>query len=165
MHVLIVGMTESGKTTLAKRLANRFRSKGVGVLVLDPMHDPEWSADFQTSDPGQFLDVCRRSTSCALFVDEAGAAIGRYDAQYDWLATRSRHFGHSCHFLTQRGAQLNPTVRGQCSGIALFAVNRADADLYAKEWNCDLLRSAPTLQRGEFIWATRFGTPRKEKLW
>jgi DNA helicase HerA-like ATPase len=55
-HSLILGMTESGKTTLAKRLAQHYKSRGIGVIVLDPLND-DWPCDFKTADPDEFLRV------------------------------------------------------------------------------------------------------------
>ena len=36
-HTLILGTTESGKTTLAKRIASQHRARGFELLVLDPL--------------------------------------------------------------------------------------------------------------------------------
>ena len=57
-HNLILGMTMSGKTTLAKRLAAHYTQNGINVVVLDPMYDPEWEADFTTADENVGRDSC-----------------------------------------------------------------------------------------------------------
>src|SRR6516165_7136640 len=89
-HCLIFGMTESGKTTLAKRLAQRYRYHEVKVIVLDSLNDPGWSADFQTTDPDEFLQVFWESRRCAIFIDEAGDAVGKYNTVMQRTATRGR---------------------------------------------------------------------------
>lgn len=137
MHVLIVGMTGSGKTTMAKRLCRAYRAKGIKSIVLDPLHDPGWPADAVTSDPERFLEWARLSQQCALFIDESGEMIGHYEKQMFWLATRSRHYGHKAHFITQRANQLSPTVRDQCSNLIAFAMSHQDCQTLAREFNKD----------------------------
>ena len=124
-------MTESGKTTLAKNLARLSRQKQRGVLVLDPMHD-EWDCDFKTANQDEFLQAFYASQCCDIFIDEAGDAIGQYDKAMFRTATKGRHWGHNCHYITQRGAQLSPTVRTQCSVLFLFAMAREDTELLAR---------------------------------
>ena len=163
-HSLILGMTESGKTTLAKNLAAHYRANGIGVLVLDPMGDPEWQADFQTSDPEEFLEVFWSSRKCAAFIDEAGESVGQYDKVMGRTATKGRHWGHSCHYLSQRGAQIARTVRDQCGHIFLFTTALDDSKIHANEWNKPEMRGANTLAQGEYFHATRFGTLERGKL-
>ncbi|HKI68326.1 MAG TPA: type IV secretory system conjugative DNA transfer family protein [Verrucomicrobiae bacterium] len=156
-HVLIVGMTESGKTTLAKRICRSFRSKGIKTIVLDPLHDPGWEADLQTADQYEFMETARLSRQCALFIDESGEMIGRYNDAMFWLATRARHYGHKSHFITQRAAQLSKTVRDQCSSLFLFCVSMDDAKVMANEFNRPELREANTLLRFQCFFVSRFG--------
>jgi len=156
-HSLILGMTESGKTTLAKKLAANYRANGVSVLVLDPLGDPEWNADFQTTDPDDFLRVYWESRSCAVFIDEAGESVGRFDQAMQKTATRGRHWGHSNHYLSQRGAMISRTVRDQCSHIFLFAQSMDDSKVHANEWNAPELKTCNSLAKGEYFHTTRFG--------
>lgn len=155
-HSLILGITESGKTTLAKELASAYRRQGVSVLALDPMHDL-WDADYQTADNDEFLRVVWGSKSCAIFVDEAGDAIGQYDKTMNQLATKGRHWGHNVHFITQRGAMISRTIRDQCSRLFLFATARPDAKIHAVEWNSPELEHASKLEKGAYFDVTRFG--------
>lgn len=163
-HCLINGMTESGKTTLAKRLAAEYKRAGVGVIVLDPLHDPGWQADFQTDDPGEFLEVCRTSQRCALFIDEGGENAGQFDKPMHWLATRARHYGHNSHFISQRGAQLAKTIRDQCGRIFLFCSSVDDCKIHSREWNKPELLTANALDVGEYFAAGRFSVCKKYSL-
>jgi Helicase HerA, central domain len=157
-HCLILGMTESGKTTLAKRLCNAYRTKyQIETIVLDPMNDPEWNASFQTSDQEEFLAMVWSSESCAIFIDEGGKSIGKYNYVMEEVFTQGRHFGHSAHVCTQRGVQLAVTVRDQCAHLFLFTTAKKDSLIHANEWNCDALADASRLYRGEFFHTTRFG--------
>lgn len=156
-HVLILGMTESGKTTLALRLAARYKQAGCGILVLDPIGDPRWHADFITSDPEEFLRVFWNSQRCMAFIDESGDAVGRYDRAMIKTATRGRHWGHSCHYITQRAVDISRTVRDQCTQLFLFASSINDGKVHAQEWNKPELQNCHTLKRGEYYSAPRFG--------
>lgn len=156
-HTLILGMTESGKTTLGKRLSGGYGAHRIPRIVLDPLCDPGWQADYQTSAPEDFLSVLWRSQSCAVFIDEAGDSVGRYDVAMQQCATRARHWGHNVHFLCQRATQVAVIVRDQCSHLFLFRVSAKDADILAAEWSAPDLAMASSLERGEFIHVSRFG--------
>lgn len=97
------------------------------------------------------------SFSCGCFIDEAGDAVGRYDTVMQKTATKGRHWGHNVHFISQRGVQLNRTVRDQCEHLFLFTTAMQDAKTHAVEWNQPELHDASKLQKGEFFHVTRFG--------
>lgn len=158
-HVLIIGMTESGKTTLASEMCRQYRAKGVKTIVLDPMCDQRWQADFQTTDQDEFLAIVQNpgTRSCALFIDESGEEIGQYKKEMFWLATRGRHYGHNSHFITQRATQLSPTVRDQCSYLFLFNSSIDDCTQLAKEFNRLELKNANSLAKGEYFQCPRWG--------
>lgn len=163
-HSLILGMTESGKTTLAKQLAAQYHARGIGVIVLDPMNDPEWQADYRTDDPAEFLAVVWKSKRCAVFIDEAGEAVGAFDTVMQRTATKGRHWGHSMHYLSQRGVQIARTVRDQCSHLFLFTTSLDDSKIHANEWNKPILREANTLPRGHYFHVTRFDVSERGQL-
>lgn len=173
-HSLILGMTESGKTTLGVRLAHAYYGGEWGVLVLDPLCDPRWRPPqddvlenqrrkltgaqfYQTADPDEFLKVFWQSRSCMVFIDESGDAVGRYNIAMQETATKGRHWGHCVHFLSQRGAQINRTVRDQCSHLFLFTTAREDAKIHSIEWNQPRLLEASTLPQGAYLHTTRYG--------
>lgn len=164
MHVLIAGTTTSGKTTLAKLLAEHQRSRGYGILVCDPLLDKGWQAELVTSNPQKFLHIAQKSRSCMLYLDESGETVGRYNDEMLWLATRARHYGHISHFITQRVVLLNRTVRDQCSKLFLFRVSANDAKTLADDWANTSLLDAASLNRFEFIYCHRFGTTKKFAL-
>lgn len=163
-HVLIIGMTESGKTTLARGLAKRYRAAGIGTLVLDPLRDPKWQADYMTDDGEDFLRTFWLSRSCAAFLDEGGESVGRYDKAMQMTATRGRHCGHSCHYIAQRVQQLAPIVRDQCTHLFLFCSSAKDGALLADEFNMPELAQCSRLAQGEYIHAVKFGKSSINKL-
>jgi len=155
-HSLILGMTESGKTTLAKRVCSGLTARGYSTIVLDPMHD-QWECGFSTDNADEFLEVFWDSKSCHVFIDESGDSVGRFNNLMNQTATKGRHWGHSCYYITQRGAQISRTIRDQCSHLFLFATARPDAKVHALEWNKSELENVATFQAGEYFHATRFG--------
>lgn len=156
-HTLIVGKTESGKSTLGKILARQLRQNGSKVAVLDPFSDPEWPADFKTTDAAEFLRFSLDSRSHFLFVDEAASCIGRYDEQMVLLATGIRHCGHACTFITHRLAQLNKTLRSSCTHLYLFTCFRSDMKTAADEWDCPDLATMPRFPKGHFAKLSDYG--------
>lgn len=120
------------------------------------MHD-FWDCDFKTANVEEFLNAFHASVSCDVFIDEAGDAIGHYEKAMIKTATMGRHRGHNVHFVTQRGAQLSPTVRTQCRNLFLFNMAREDCELLAKEWNKPELKDAALLPQGQCMMVSRFG--------
>lgn len=139
-------------------------SAGQSVLVLDPMNDPGWKCSFRTSDPAKFLEVGRANKKCFCIVDESGRAIGKYDTEMEEVATLWRHWGHSCLFLSQRGAQINTTVRAQCRHLFLFTSSLADCKILANEFNAPELLQATALPQGEYYHKARFGPLERGKV-
>lgn len=152
-------MTESGKSTLAKLMIQRYKNQQRLCAVLDPLHYNDWYADYQTSDPEAFLEVVWASENLALFVDEAGDAIGKYSDVMNQLATRGRHWGHNCCFMVQRMQQISTTVRDQCRYAFIFRVSVDDAKILANEFGVPELKQANTLEQGEYFQVQRFPVP------
>lgn len=162
-HVLILGVTLSGKTYLAKKLAREFQRRKKTVAVLDPLKN-KWAADFQTDDRDEFLIYCKTRPGLMVFVDESGDAFEHQKDELTWLAYRGRHFGHSCFFIAQRATQIPKIVRDQCSTLYLFASSVSDSDTHAEEWLCDQLIDAPRLRQGEFFLKARFAEPQRGRI-
>ena len=151
-HALILGRTESGKSTLAKLIAKSLRSRGRRVLLHDPCADNKFPADFRFLDMNGLGERARVERSAHVFIDESSAAFddGR-NLDHSWLATRSRHWGHSCYFIGQRAPQVPKTMRDQCSTLFLFSSSVSDGIIHADEWGRDELRGCNTLKQFEFF--------------
>jgi hypothetical protein len=159
-HGIIAGMTLSGKTHLAKTLAQGALNRGAGVCVL---HKPreEWplvgDALFQTEDPELFLRVVRGARSCICFVEMTdarysdGNPIDKNDVRFHALATDSRHEGHEVFFLCQRPVALDPSIRENVSRLFLFRVGDMSASRLAEEFSDPALLRAPTLERYHYL--------------
>lgn len=150
-----------GKTTLAKKLALNARKNGRGVLVYDPIRDPEWQADFITDDMAEFLRLAKMNKNCTLFIDESSTACGQHDREAHWLATQARHWGHQSNFLAQRPNQVAKNIRDNCDKLFCFRISPSDAKLYADEWCYKEILDTPDLPQGECLFLPRFGTATK----
>ena len=103
-------------------------------------------------DQGKFLEAVWNSRQCAIFVDEGGQMIGKYDTIMEELATRGRHWGHKCYFISQRSKQLSTTLRAQCSELAIFKQSLRDTKDLADEYVEPMINEAHSLSKGEFIY-------------
>ena len=157
--MLIVGQTEAGKTTLAKRLSHEYQRAGYGVIVLDPLRSSGWSCNFLFGTSDGFFSYVQnkdKCVQCALFIDESGMALDKYDARLQWVTTVARHHGHRTHLLAQRAESVNRTTRSQCGTLAAFRLAPPDCRQYARDFAEDALLQCHTLKQGEYILAKRF---------
>lgn len=154
MHSLIVGITKSGKSTLARSLALDYLSRDIGVLVLDPNND-NWPCSFKTTDPIKFLAVAKKSKRCALFIDEAGEMVGKGKSATGmiWITSRARHWGHCTYLIAQRAQMVELNVRAQCSTAYVFKQSATDAKLLSDQFADEALLGATALQQYEFLYS------------
>lgn len=165
-HVLIVGMTESGKTTYAVGLCDAYRKQGIKTVVLDPLLDKRWNADFITDNTQIFLEVISspETWGCAVFIDESSESMDKYDRDHSqWIATRGRHKGHNAHFICQKITQIAPVVRDQCTYLVMFQCGPNSRKQLSEEWNKPEIADFD-LQKGHFINVPRFGDIQKGEV-
>lgn len=157
-HAGIIGMTTSGKTTLGIAMAHAYRKIGTPVLVCDPKRNPGWKADRLLTDIGKFIDLAKRSTRCALFVEEAGD-FGKHP-DFEWLFTQARNWGHVSHYLSQFHRQVPPIVRGNIERLFLFKAGHRCVEEFADEFAQPEIRGlVAKLQRYQFVQVERYGPP------
>jgi ABC-type glutathione transport system ATPase component len=159
-HWLIVGMTESGKSTLARSLAREYAAGGHVPIVLDVTRNREWgSTAIIFDDPDALLAYVRDPEKCLrqpIFVEEAGLSIGKYQSQFQWLTTFSRHHGMRCHIVAQRAEMVDKTTRSQCTNLAAFGLSFDDAKAYAREFNGPEIMQCVSFKPGTYIHKTRY---------
>lgn len=166
-HVVIYGQTLSGKSALAKKLARDYNDKGIGLLIFDPVNDPEWPSGedvFKTDNWEEFLSAYWNSERCMVFIDEAGQVCNRFSTEAIKTATMGRHRGHINHYICQRANLLDLTIRDQASHLFLFNSGYKDCQMHAEEWNKQELKEGTTLQQGEYFYCSRMGQLTRNKL-
>ena len=159
-HWLIVGMTESGKSTLARALAAEYTKAGHTPIVLDVTRNKQWGAKaIIFTDPDELLAYVQDPKKCLrqpIFIEESGLSVGKYDEQFQWLTTFSRHHGMRCHTVAQRAEMVNKTIRSQCTNLAAFGLSIDDAKSYAREFNGQEIMQCATFAPGTYIHKTRY---------
>jgi GTPase SAR1 family protein len=165
MHNIVVGQTESGKSTLVKRLIKAIKAEtGMQSVVLDPLHDPTFDADWQTSNAQNFLKCVFDSKNLVVVVDEAGETIGHYEKEMFKLATRGRHCGHICFFIAQRAKLIHPTVRNNCGAAYIFNQSFDDCKMLSNDFNDAKIIEAANFVEGEYFYKRRMRDIKKFKL-
>ena len=160
MHSLILGSTESGKTTLARKIARKLSESGHEILVLDPIFSGDaetWSTRDVYTSPENFLPVFWNTHNRFVFIDESDSVMRRaINLELVQTGMRGRHNGHSVTYITHFRTDLLPALRSQCSQLFLFSTGSDDAYALAQEWRCSELEKAPDLAQGQFYWVRRF---------
>lgn len=166
-RVLIVGTSESGKTTLANRLIEKAH---VPIFIHDPV-GAEWSkcdARFYTSDELRALIVPLKNSPCIVVVDEAAEFFRVGQPENHWIFTRGRHHAILPIAIAQRLKMMAPNVREQASDLYVFNSGIEASKILAEEYNCPDLLAANELAQGEFFhvrWASGARICTEHTLW
>lgn len=85
-------------------------------------------------------------------MDECGHWVEEgHESILKWLATNARHYGHNCHFITQRATQVSPTIRDQCRNVFLFILSHEDCKLIARDKAAPGFLEGSKLRAGEYL--------------
>lgn len=135
MHVLIAGVTGTGKTTLAHELSQRFAREGHRVIVYDPVLTktaagtwPDSAVLFDEQDA--FFEYLSRPDvhSAHVFVDEAGEVFSIGQRENFWVLTRGRHYNLHVYMIVQRPKMIAPSARTQARRGYIFRLSPDDMD-------------------------------------
>jgi DNA helicase HerA-like ATPase len=156
-HTLYTGITESGKTTLARYIARMAQQNKQQVFVFDPVGTQTAGGGWGDraiiyDDFEAFMDAVEQTpiTHAHLFIDEAMEHFGVGDKENHWLATRGRHKHLVCHFIAQRPKMLAPNVRTQCTTGYIFRLSPDDMDTVGEDYGHGNL-SRFSLESGQFL--------------
>ena len=174
-HRAIVGVTRSGKTTLAQVLAAGLHSRGRFVGVFDPRSTPrQWKCDVWTRSPYELLAWAQAHNSRSvgkpiyLFWDEWGAYVGRGTKRaepFKWLGTTSRHNGQTQVVIAQAWRDIDPTLREQVDQVYAFCTAHRSAAMLADAFNRpELEEELQHLPRLFFKEVTRFAESRSGSI-
>lgn len=160
-HSLIVGMTESGKTTLAKKFALAAQKRGIPCIIYDPLLS-DWGQGARVFDVfAEFEQAIEELPEpefvgqliAYAFIDEADTVLSQSDRENWWIMTRGRHYGLRVFPITQRPKLISPTARGQCATLYCFRVSADDAKALAADFSDEGIKAAAGLAQGAFLWS------------
>lgn len=180
-HTYIVGQTQSGKSVVAKRLADRVQRSGRGVIVHDPTSPTQgygvagWGKQAYVLNSFEaFAKVFWLSRGCLCIIDEAGDVYkGEHDTEARRMLTRGRHLDpstggglHTVVIIAQRQALINKSARLQCSALFTFSATLSDAKSLSEDWQVNGFTDPksplflPKLPHLHYVTMQRGGVPR-----
>lgn len=150
MHTLILGRTESGKTTLAKAIVQQTERMGVTAIVLDPLatHWGEQSKLVRSID--DLIKEAVNSQRKLLVVDESTMSLDKFDSSQQWLTKTSRHAGHSALIIAHSITDIAPGLRSQCTQVFILGCTRPDAQFLANVYDDDNIMKCTKLETFHF---------------
>lgn len=156
-HTIICGITMSGKTTICQIYANELVKAGKNVAVVDPYASQKWGNVKFVDTAEELVAFLRENKSYYFFIDESSMMLDRYDTTLYWLATNSRHYGHSGFFICQRVQQIHPNIRQQCVKAVIFKTAKSDSKTLGEDYAAEIVEEAASLKQFEFIKVSGFG--------
>jgi DNA helicase HerA-like ATPase len=156
IHTLYAGVTQSGKTTLARSIARQLRRKKQRVIVYDPMLTATAGGDWGTPEvyetPDEFLTVAHSddAVNCHLFIDEAHHIFAHTERDNMWLLTQGRHYGMTLHLITQRPNKIHPDARSNCGVCYMFRLAQDDARAIGNDYGFSDVHKI-NLDKGDFL--------------
>lgn len=172
VHILIVGVTQSGKTTLAHEIANEESAKKKDkreIIVYDPVGTPTAAGTWPNGtiyfeDDVEFLEHLEKREGVRptiLFIDEADDIMAQ---RYPWntsIIRRARHSGMQVVLISQRPHLIAPSARTQCGMCFMFRLGKSDAKALGEEFGHNGLHEVG-LDQGDFL-LLHSGTARIER--
>jgi hypothetical protein len=161
----IFGMIQSGKTTLARKIAWHFwRKKGQRSIYLDMKRDPvhNWWPDcgqvFFDEEP--FWNAAWTNENLVVVVDEAAVSISRNrDLMSVFTMMNGRH--HRLVVCGHSGSDLLPGMRQQLGYLFLFRQAVEAADMWRGQFADEGIMQATSLDQFQFLLAARFKPAQK----
>jgi len=149
-RVLIVGVSECGKSSLARKLT---QDSEIPVVVFDPMLS-EWASAYFVSEDIEAvkseLEKLRGNPHIAV-IDEAGDVFTVGQRENHFLFTRGRHYGMLPIAIAQRMNMIAPNVRNMATDLYLFESALEDCEILARDRNCPQLLQAAEFEAGDFF--------------
>ena len=156
-HAIYTGVTQSGKTTLARHASRTLLSHKAKVAVYDPMLTDTLGGGWGEgalifNDPESFLDWVHsdESNHHIIFVDEAHHIFSHEQKEHLWMLTQGRHYGMYFNLITQRPKKIHPDARTNCPRCYVFRLAQDDVKDIAADYGFSNLHRI-SLDRGDFL--------------
>lgn len=161
----IFGASESGKTTLAKKItAAIYAQENRPSIVLDPVSKSNWGTHAKVfTNEAEFWKYIFVARNCLVVVDDASTTINR-DGELNGVFTTLRHQGHKLLVIGHSANNLLPQMRDQLQRVFLFLQN----DESVKKWSIQFpgqdLQVATQLQQYEFVTIANYSPMQRFQL-
>jgi Zonular occludens toxin (Zot) len=156
-HSIYTGVTQSGKTTLARSVSREIAKAKNLVIVYDPLGTGTLGGDWGDGaivheNLEDFLDHAYGSNTvnAHLFMDEAHHIFAHDDKTHMWLLTQGRHYGLTSHLITQRPKKIHPDARTNCGKCFCFRLAQDDLKSIGADYGFSDLHKE-TLDKGDFL--------------
>jgi hypothetical protein len=160
----IFGPKLSGKTTLAKVLAENYWTKQqLQTLCLDINGETWPKSVWATSNEDEFWQRVWQTKGQLVIVDEASSTIKR-DKELIPVFTRLRHLNHKLIIIGHNGMNLLPIMREQFDTLYLFRQPEKASAIWAETFTDKRLLQASELKQYEFLFCQLYQTPKRQIL-
>lgn len=161
----VFGPKKSGKTTLAKELAEQYwRKEQRRSLVNDPNLTDDWGATcWVAPSESEFWNKAWTTQNCLLICDDAGRTIDRA-AELNDAFTRINHNGHKLLVIGHSGTNLTTVQRQQMDVVYLFRTTPKAAEYWYDVFGDKKILTANKLQRYEFLYIRQYEETQKMML-
>lgn len=148
----IFGPSESGKTTLAKKISLYYwLTEKRKTMVLDPVAQSQWGSHAHVyTDTDEFLDIIFKSKNALIIIDDGSVTIDR-DKAFGGVFTTLRHPGHKLIVIGHHASNLLPQMRDQFQRVFLFLQNDDSVKHWKNIFPGQPLDQATQLQQYEFL--------------
>ena len=161
----IFGASESGKTTLAKKISfTLHQTEKRKSLVLDPISKSYWGAHASVfTNESEFWKIIFKEKNGLVIVDDASVTINR-DGELNGVFTTLRHQGHKLIVIGHSAGNLLPQMREQLQRIFLFLQNRDSVEKWSTVFPMQNLDAAMTLKQYEFLTVANYSPVQRFQL-
>lgn len=161
----VFGPSESGKTTLAKKIALWYnKNENRPAIVLDPVVAGNWGQNakvFTSSD--EFLAFIETAQDSLLIIDDSSVSIDR-DKTFNGVFTVMRHKGHKILVIGHSARNLLPQMRDQLQQLFLFLQNEDSVKMFQTLFPAQDLMPATKLNQFEFMVVSNYKPAQRFKL-
>lgn len=143
LHILIVGNVGSGKSIMAKVIAEDAARAGNNVIVFDPTQSTGWpDTATKYADAEAFLEDAPNFRDSYVFIDESPRVWNFDEDAANELIVEGRHKGLLFIIIAQRSRQVRPNARNQCETVLAFRQQISDSKILAEEYHTDMIACA-----------------------
>ena len=156
----IIGMSLSGKTTLAKHLSRSYWTRHkIRSFVLDPNNERYGAHALVMQDENKFWEIVWKTRGSLVIVDEAAETIARND-DLTPVFTRLRHLDHKLLVVAHRATNLTPIMREQVDTVYLFRQSEKNCEIFAEIMAEPELLKATGLPKYHYIYCALYEKPK-----